>query len=246
MRITWTRISIGGRLLPMPENIRVYGNNQALPAGVETDIWDLGGVYPWPTEALPLRVRAGGNAADTIFGAGVEVLFLRGLDDDFNPIEDTLVLAGAAESAPTAQSFRRVNLIVAVQSGTYGGLNAGNIIVETTGGTAVGHMVANSGVAHMSMYTIPANKKGYLTAVEMAVPGNKAATLRWKVRRAADIVGFGQAATVVTMEFLELLGPLVLPRREVALPEKTDIWLSAVAAPGGSSCSCEYQLELWP
>lgn len=232
----------------MPEIRRTYGRNSNLTTA-EQDIWTFGGIYPWPTTSLPLRVRAGGDAADDIAGAGAQVLLIDGLDDNFEPIQEVLLMAGAAESTPTVQAFRRVQLVLALQAGTYGGTNVGDIVVEDTGGNPLGHVLAGIGVSHMSHYTIPEGRRAEFRAVDLNVPGTRAATLRFKIRREAQLVGPGATAVVTTTEFNEFLGSHVLPwPTEVAtLEPKTDLWLSAISSsPAGSDCSAEYQLELWP
>lgn len=234
----------------MPDVQRVYGR-ASLPTGVETDVWTLGTtvpVYPWPTEARPLRIRAGGNPADTAAGAGARLVVVDGLDDDFNPITDVLFPAGAAQSAQTVAVFRRVQLAVVLQAGTYSGSNVGAITIEDNLGVALAHIPAQAGVAHMSQYTVPAGFRAMFTAVAITVPGNKAATLRFKIRRDADVVGPPATAALTVTQYDEFLGSELVdfPKRAAILEPKTDLWLTGnTLLGGGSSCSIEYQLELW-
>lgn len=60
---------------------RKFGDNPAVGTTYEI-IESGGGVYPWPTSAQPVRIRAGGNAADTAGGAGARSILVTGLDEN--------------------------------------------------------------------------------------------------------------------------------------------------------------------
>jgi hypothetical protein len=99
-----------------------------------------GGIYRTKkgSEAVALRIKAGGNAADTAAGAGARSVTLFGLDEGFNYVEETVATAGALASAATTALFTRLFRIRVATSGTYAtqatGSHAGPIVIEDSAG----------------------------------------------------------------------------------------------------------------
>lgn len=220
----------------MTHTVIKHAANPGLTAGTEEDVWDNGGTYPWLTAAAPLRVAAGGDAADDVAGLGAQQVTIYGLDADLNEIEETLDTNGASASADTTQSFRRVNEVHVTRVGTYSAANTGDINIETNpGGDVVAAVLAGYGSAQMSMYTVPASARGaYLKLLHASVERTRLSDVILWHRNNADDVAAPFPAKRVIKRFLGITGPVRYEANdfEVFMP-KTDIWISAVADSGG-------------
>ena len=122
--------------------IHKFGRNTAIPTAF-TPVC-LGGVYqtPQPASATTLRIKAGGNAADTAAGAGAREITLVGLDETGAEVTEAVATAGASASAVTTATFMRLFRAFVSASGTYTTLlvaspsHVGDIVIENgAGGT---------------------------------------------------------------------------------------------------------------
>jgi len=230
--------------------IHIFGANFSMPAGTEVDIWTPTGTYPWQTTPLPLRIRAGGDAADTAAGAGARAVTLVVLNADF--VEETVVLAtaGASASAPTANSYIRILSAHVTDCGTYTASNEGIIIIETTGGVQVAGIPAAQGQTQMAMYTIPAGKKAYLARVHGATATvDNVDMIMWQ-RQNADVVSapFTARRLVSVWPFKNGEFQDILSAPTISFPSKTDVWFSgtSLAGGGGAASSIHFDLEVYP
>jgi len=141
------------------------------------------GVYrtPQPAAATPLRIKAGGNAADTANGAGARYVRLWGLNADGDEIVETLATAGASASAATTNSFIRLYQAEVYTSGTYGtqaaGSHAGNITIENAAGTEDWAQIQlngfPSGTTGIGSITVPRNHVGLVSSIQINVDQTK-------------------------------------------------------------------------
>ena len=236
-------------VFPSREVVFKFGANPTVAAGVTEAVTYLG-TLNLLTAASPVRIKSGGNAADTAAGAGARQITIEGLDSSFNRISETLATAGASASAATAQSFIRVYRTYVSQTGAYGslatGANTGDITVENSGGgTDLLAIRAGRGQSQYGAYTIPAGYSAYLTEVDATVEGGKATDIYMYQRPDADIVTAPYSAKRLVMAFKGLAGDATRDLDSyIRFLPKTDIWFEATGAAGGSSCSVEFQLTL--
>jgi len=221
-----------------------FGRNPDVGA-VEEDIWSPGGTYPWPTTAETLRVRAGGNPADTAAGAGARSVVIRYLDENWDVQEETLATAGAAASAPTVGTARRVLRVYAGTAGTYTGANTGNIDIEnTTSAQLLARIQTGRGQSQLSQYTVPANFTAYLTRIDFHAATGKPSDIRMWQRQNAQIVAAPFQAKRLVYE-ADGEGELLEDLKEYTqFPEMTDLWCSASTTGGGGVVSVTYDLYL--
>jgi hypothetical protein len=135
------------------------------------------GLYrtPQPAAATALRIKAGGNAADTANGAGARSVKLWGLNASGDEITDIIATNGASASAATAVTFIRLYLAEVYESGTYGtataGSHLGNITIENAAGTEDwGQIQLNgfpSGTTGIGSITVPRNHVGLITSIHI-------------------------------------------------------------------------------
>ncbi|HEB28327.1 hypothetical protein LCGC14_1171890 [marine sediment metagenome] len=224
--------------------VRKFGRNPAV--GGTEDVWTVGGLYPFPTAALQLRIQAGGNAADASSGANAREITLQGEDTNFNLIEETLATNGIAVSAPTVLSFRRLHRAFVSDVGVYGNTNLGDINIETTAATVLARIGAVLGQTQMAIYTIPNGFTGFLRQFRAQVESPRAVDVTFFQRLRADDIVAPMGATRIISGFNQVTGDLVRQYNamEVDFPEFTDIWAQASNPTAGTALSVEFCLWL--
>lgn len=188
-----------------------FGYNTAIGTAFE-DITDLGGKYSYIGTAGTAAVAGVSDA-----GAVVEI---QGLDANYLLVTEN-VTVGSSSTASFIRVFRA--RVVTVASGD---TNAGNITVTVDGAIRAQIGVGN-GQTLMALYTIPANKTGYLVKFQGSVEKAKECTFRIMTRevngngtRVFQNKGqFGSFAANVTYDY-----PVPLK-----LKAKTDIQIRAKA-----------------
>lgn len=214
-----------------------FGRNIAIGTAY-TPVTDIG-VYrtPQPANAVQLRVKAGGNAADTANGAGARSVRLWGINAVGDEIVEIIATAGASASAATTNSFIRLYLAEVYESGTYGsqaaGSHVGNITIENAAGgedwaqiQINGFPSASTGIGSI---TVPRNHVGLLTSAQINVDGTKTtdililkregilqATAPYKpIKKIQELLGITQSITIqfdVPIKFPELTDMGVLAK----------------------------------
>ena len=222
-----------------------FGRNESVTNGGWSPIVSSG-TLNFLTAADTVRVKAGGNAADTSAGAGARTVTVVGLNSSWKLDSETLTLAGASASSSSSKSFIRVFRAYVATCGTYGGANTGAIVIESTGGTALLTVPAGDGQSQHCQYTVPDGSSMRIVRVEAQVPSAKDADLRLMVRQNADtvaapfsparVVGFrdGIAASDVNGVYAEGLN----------LPPRTDVWIEAYGNGAGVSAIAEFDFYL--
>ena len=136
---------------------------------------------PQVGSATALRIKAGGNAADTAAGTGARSVRITGMDANGDVVTETLATAGALASSATSQTFIRLFDVEVIDSGTYGtqtaGSHAGNIVIENAAGTEDWATIPVNGFptssTSIASYTIPRNYTGFIEGISIAVEGTK-------------------------------------------------------------------------
>lgn len=141
-----------------------------------------GGLYrtPQATAAVSLRIRAGGNAADSPSGAGARRIELYGLKADGTEVIEVLDTAGTEQSAATENQFIRLFQAKVVLSGTYAtqtaGSHVGNILIEDTAGQLWTSIPLNGfpeGITRIGAFTVPVNYEAYLIGFRINTTAQK-------------------------------------------------------------------------
>ncbi len=155
------------------EEFRSFSFNEAVPNGTYADIWNYGGtlaLYPFPVAAETLRVKAGGNAADTAAGAGARTISVSFLDATGVKVTETISLLGALVSLTTSSTATRLISAKVLTTGTIRATNTADIIIEnSTTGNIVGVIPADHGKTFNSHYTVPLDHTAYLTSIHIDV-----------------------------------------------------------------------------
>ena len=151
-----------------------------------------GGIYPMVqvAGATTLRVKAGGNAADTAAGAGAREITIQGLSPTGVEIFESVITAGASASTSTTATFIRVYRAWVSASGTYastaGGSHVADIVIEDTAGTQDWATIPLNGFGMaqttIAAYTVPLGKTAYMRSWLLQVDSNKAVDFIFYVR----------------------------------------------------------------
>ena len=171
--------------------VHKFGRNVAIPNGAWATIANLGAApYPFPAAPTTVRIKAGGNAADTEDGAGARSVIVTGIDSNMQEVSETLVTAGASASLSTTTEFWRVYFANVVDAGVYATpYNTGPIVIENTAGTAdLLRMEAEEGQTLLGIYSVPAGRTLLVLSVRLSVDANKAADVRLFKRENFDVV----------------------------------------------------------
>jgi hypothetical protein len=228
-----------------------FGRNIATPTAY-TPVSDIG-VYrtPQPAAATALRIKAGGNAADTANGSGARSVRLWGLNATGDEITEIIATAGASASAATTNTFIRLYLVEVYESGTYGsqaaGSHAGNITIENAAGTENWAQIQLNGfpsaATGIGSITVPRNHVGLLTSAQINVDGTKttdililqrqgilqAAAPYKPIKKVQEIVGVNRS---ITIQF----------DTPIKFPELTDMGVLAKVSNGTGSVSIDMEV----
>lgn len=225
--------------VPQTFVVHKFGKNTTTAAG--DAIWETGGAFPYLTysAATTVRVKAGGNAADTSDGAGARTVTIQGLDENFGIASETVTLAGASASSSTTTTFSRVLRVFVATTGA-NRVNSSAIVVENTAGTQdLATIVAGKSQSQIGFLTVPAGYRAYMTHVLLATSvGSGTATVNFEgwQRSQADVVAapFPAARLFTDMPALSRENGSVERDYEEPLDfgEKTDIWFEATPSTG--------------
>ena len=224
-------------------SVTVFGYNADVDTSIET-VWPAGGVLPFPTAALQMKVSSS-NANDTSAGTGARTIFIEGLDTNHAEISETVTLNGQT-AVTTTNSYLHINNAYVATAGS--GLSAAGTIYIGTGTVTAGvpatiyDIIAfdyNSRVT--GNYTIPAGYTGYLvqglfTAGQAS--GSTSVTGRLMTRSENDI---RLTAAIVTLNNGSADYQFEYP---VPIPEKTTVEAQAVGSAANNSCASMFIIVL--
>lgn len=124
------------------------------------DIWEPGGQKVYLTSAETLEVVST-STNDIIAGTGATSVRIEGLNNDYETIEEVVLMNGTV-AVTTVNSFLRVNEIIVINSGSYG-TNEGTItFTSSTTNEVQGQINPNNGRLEASHFTMPGDKTGVI------------------------------------------------------------------------------------
>lgn len=225
--------------------VHKYGRNGSVPDGT----WEFVNRLKftgWPlSAATTVRIKAGGDVADTAAGAGAREVTVQGIDDSFNEVTKAIATAGASASAATTTSFWRVHRAWVSAVGTYGGANTGAVTIENSGGGTdlieIGG--AGKGQSQFAAWTVPIGKTAYWLGMHAQVDTNKSANVRVYTRADMDVTSAPMKSKRLR-SFFAVKGDFCYSPKapEFAIPAKTDFWVEASG--DGAICAVTVNFEL--
>ena len=219
--------------------VRKFGANTTVSSS-EALVWESGSSSPFLSAAATLRIKSGGNVNDTAAGTGARAVTVIFLDSNFNETTEVLATAGASASSATSSTARRLLRAYVSDSGTYttsglDGANTGAVVIETSGGTAMGTIAAGIGQTQIAHYTVPAGKTLYIRDVHISAAGTKPASIYMFQRLSADDVTVGVQPRRLVRAWYEVQEPSDHNfHNRISFPAKTDVFFTA-KTPSGTS-----------
>lgn len=200
-------IAIGNVLDTDTRNI--FGTTAAEANIVTTEFrspWELDSNYVFPTAASQMSI-----VSTSLSDTAVKVLIL-GLDADYNPINEVVLLTGTTPIT-TTNSYFRINDLVCIEG------NAVGDITLSVGATVYSKILAGNGRDQKAVYTVPAGHCFFLQRIDAFCTdanGGKAARFRNFLRSAN-----GRELRVADTTFFETMH--IMRQIPFKYDEKTDI-----------------------
>tara|TARA_R110000851_G_scaffold122562_1_gene252003 strand:- start:767 stop:2047 length:1281 start_codon:yes stop_codon:yes gene_type:complete len=192
--------------------------------GAEETVWSDGGDYLWLNGAVTMFVSSS-SANDANSGTGANTILIQGLDEDYNEIEETIILNGQTQ-VTTQLSYLRVYRAYVTLAGS-GGTSGGTIYVGSSGATSgvpngtVYASLALGNQTQIAAYTVPAGFTLYLDEINFTAA---LSTANKRVNASFHTRDFG--SNVFRTRFINVLQSSQLKqefRYPQAFPEKTDM-----------------------
>ena len=149
------------------EILRRVGRNAAVGTDFELICTDGIWMTQVPSQAKPLRVRAGGNANDVDGGLGARAVLIRGMNELGERISEVIPTNGVDASVETSALFTRLHEFLVIDTGTpYDALltpSAGDLVLEDTAGETWAKIGVEEGRFLCGNFTVPSGHVAYLT-----------------------------------------------------------------------------------
>jgi hypothetical protein len=189
-----------------------YGYNPLI-VNVEETIWDVGGIYAYPTSAVKMTATSAGGADDEF----VEITMV-GLDADYNEVSEVVTLDGTGVGESNTFFLRIYRAFVSGSQAP-----TGNVTI-TNSSTTYAQITLGENQTLMAVYTVPAGHTLYVTE-GIATHGTDTSgafmTVRFLTRRTNGVFRTGVKVDIIGGE---LIFPFTQPLK---IEEKTDVEVRA-------------------
>lgn len=226
--------------------VNKFGRTPSAPNGSWGLVSELGGTGPVRLSAhSTVKIKSGGDAADTAAGTGARSVTVQGIDSTQAEVSETITTAGASESSATTASFWRVHRAWVETAGT-GYTNAADIVIETSGSTDdLITVSAGEGQSQHACFTIPAGKQGLLTSLEVAVDGTKSADIRLMSQLEATTTAAPFKAKRLKHYLDGVSGTIQVENVDLLLPALADVWIEANGGGSGVEVSASFEILIF-
>lgn len=227
--------------------IEKFGANLSVGNDLET-IWEEGGIYNYLTTTSKVSAISD-NIQDSLNGTGARTIEIEGLDGDYNVIKEVIscnATDGTQGGPESVNEFLRVYRAVVKTAGATG-TNDGFIDINTNTGPIVAIGTHGIGVneegfgqSQTSVYTIPADKTGYLTQWSIGTSdANKSVHAYFMSSEVND-------GTILRIKDVMFLNNYSIKDYKVplAFPAKTDLEVRAYDGATGAAVSTSYNIIL--
>lgn len=226
--------------------IHKFGRHDAVPNGVFEKIELVASNPAFISSVSTVRIKAGGNVADTSAGDNARSVIVCGIDSNLNLFEETLITAGASASSNTIASFWRVHRLEVGEVGVYGNSNATSIMLEDSGGSAdIIGIGAGEGQSQHAAYTIPNGFRGYLLGALITVDGIKPADIKMLTRENFNDTVPPIQSIKLKQYFDGVTGVEAFqPKSPMKIEALTDIWFEAEGSGAQTEVSVDFEILL--
>lgn len=140
----------------------VFADSPVLTADTITEIWpNPAGSMEHPTTNETLSIVSS-SIQDDSGGTGIDAVFVEGLDGDYLPQSELVILDGTTP-ATSANTYRHVYEINCLNVTTSGTTNAGNIsITNSSSGERLGYVEAGDSISEHGQFVVPAGYNALL------------------------------------------------------------------------------------
>lgn len=233
--------------------VALHGSNLAVGSTFEPIT--SSGFYRTPQvgSAVNLRVRAGGNANDTATGSGARSIYLQGLDENGDEIEETISTAGASASLATTKKFFRLFKAEVSASGTYAtqtaGSHAGDISIEDAVTGDLWALIVLNGfpksTSEIAAYTVPRGYEAFVSQIRLQVEDGRRADAIFFQRKNVLQTAAPYSPMVDEIEFLDVIEDAQLDfQTGLPYPPLTDIGLMGKANQSDTEIAADIYLVL--
>lgn len=223
------KVSINLGLIDAYSTATVLGTCTA-PDTAKQTLGTTAGLYVYPSTALAMTVVSD-DVTDDGAGLGAQTVLIKGLNDSYGSIEETVTLDGTTPVA-CVNSYFRINT-VQVQTAGSGGTNTGTITVENAG-TVYSTVQPGAGTAYPGVYTTPADVSALCTDCTVSCIGGSTT---------ADIVLRTDTAAAIVQHRV-LVSECVQLDTAITVPPKTDIEVQSTASIAGTAATVSLELIL--
>ena len=174
--------------------IRKFGRNPDVDTGTTPeDVWDFGGLYPFPAAALATTIVSG-SVNDAAAGTGMRTARVFGLDSSYNEIQEDVTLNGTTPVA-LVNSYLRVHRVFGLTFGSTGS-NEGDVDV-LHGATVLARITTGFGQTLMAIFTTPVTWNDVDVISSFVTIGRQAAAFAEAVLFTRDFGSDGWRARLV-------------------------------------------------
>ena len=210
--------------------------------GEEETVWSQGGNMTYPTSAVTMFVSST-SVNDANGGTGANSILIQGLDENYDEIEETVLLNGQTQVA-TQLAYLRVYRAFVTLAGT-GGTSGGTIYVGSsgaTGGVPNTTVYANLSFGNQTQiaaYTVPAGYTLYLDDINFTAAlsqANKTATCSFVSRTFGSNVF--RTRFINVLQSNQLITKFEYPQ---PFPEKTDLECRVITDTTNNAIGASFQ-----
>ena len=212
--------------------------------GALLPIWNVAASRVYLTTAVAMTVSSSSANDTSPSGSGAHIVLIEGLDQNYNPISESIALAGQTAVA-TTKSYLRIIGITVIDKGVNGG-NVGTIYVGTgtvtTGVPAVIHELIPPGFNKEAsgVYTVPAGYTAYFRVGGLSGQDTGAGYITGRLVISNQGSPFiTSAVTVFTTGQVNYDFPY-----PIAIPEKSDVEARAITSSGTNTITSYFGMIL--
>lgn len=159
-------LDVSASKIPSAKTIDKFGFNKDIDTGGYETIWSQGGLWSPLFTGEVLNI-ASDDVNDTSAGTGARTVLVYGTDDNYNLVEETVILNGTSNVA-TVNAYTSVYRIAVITSGS-GNINAGNITATAvTSATVQAHVPAGYGITQQMIFVVPAGYNAYINTIDFS------------------------------------------------------------------------------
>lgn len=211
-----------------------FGRNTAV-GNSAFEIISASGVLNFLELAATVRIKAGGDAADTAAGVGAREVTVQGIavvGGNLRIATEAIATAGASASAATTLTWWRIWRAWVSSAGAYGGKNTAAITIEDTDGPDDQIVIPlDSGQTATSLFSTPDDRQLLIEQFILSIDTTQSAELRLCVRENFNDVTVPFSPTRIKRTFGAFAGMENHPNSSpIVIPPLSDVWIEGKAA----------------